>query len=405
MFNFLSSIPKASQGIFLVPDGLQPTIIESQVILTCSAMLKKGINIEIWSLCGTINEYSEAKKRILKLKRFGVPIFIFKGIKTGLPLSEFINALILVCWLLRRERKPSFIHCRTEYSAMLAILIKIIIGSKVIWDSRGDTVSEYKLFIKDKPFIRRLLSSISIFSVKYRLMLSKNFADYKIFVSESLRNLYIKNHKKNSFIIPCVADKTYFYFSPKLRETSRAEMSLIPSDVVLIYVGSMALWQCVNDTIKIINDHLSSSDKHKAIIITPDKKEFISQFPPDTRHRLICRSVSLIDVNKYLNAADYAIFLREKNNINKVASPVKFAEYCMAGLPILMTDAVEQSFSYAIKLGNLVHVELGETIKLPERFNNEKRLAVSSRTRLLLSNTKTKKTLYEIYKEIFKQTN
>lgn len=387
-----------SKGIFLMFGGLPSTVIESQVILTSLAMIKEGIDIEIWSFCGTRKTYNEAQRRLPTLSDHGVPISLFRGVGQMLPLSEFINALILGYWLFRYKKKPPFIHCRTEYPTAIAILLKPIIGSKIIWDARGDTESEFRLYIKEMPMVKRLLSPITLLSIKFRLLLSKTFADWCIFVSDSLRSLYIKEDKYNYAVIPCVADKKHFFFSSELREITRNKLRLLPTDVVLIYSGSMTLWQCIDETIKLIKDHLITSDSHKAIILTPDTEKFLSHFSLDFRHKLLCCSVSLIDVNQYLNSADYAIFIRESHKINKVASPVKFAEYSLAGLPIIMTDAVDQAFLYAGDIGNIIQFKFGESLNLPKKLDDTERLEINRKAKLLLSHDKVKKVFYQMHK-------
>ena len=46
------------------------------------------------------------------------------------------------------------------------------------------------------------------------------------------------------------------------------------------------------------------------------------------------------DVFNYLSLADYGILLREDTWTNRVASPVKFAEYLNAGLDVIISDNV-----------------------------------------------------------------
>jgi hypothetical protein len=205
---------------------------------------------------------------------------------------------------------------------------------------------------------------------------------------------------KNTTVIPCLADKKYFFFNHNLREVTRKKFSIQPDEIVLIYSGSMALWQCIDETIELIKDHLRAGENHKTIILTPDIELFINYFPSEIRHRIICLSVGLTEVNQYLNAADYAIFLRRKNLINKVASPVKFAEYCLAGLPIIMTDAVDQAYDFAINIGNLVRFEFGKCIILKEITSNTQRLVISMKSEELLSREKLVYSFSEMYKSL-----
>jgi len=46
------------------------------------------------------------------------------------------------------------------------------------------------------------------------------------------------------------------------------------------------------------------------------------------------------EVPGYLAAADVGLLLREPCLVNRVASPVKFAEYLAAGLPVLLTEQI-----------------------------------------------------------------
>jgi hypothetical protein len=384
-------------GIFLIL-GLQPTVIESQVILTCRALIDQCINIEIWSLCSSRKSYNDAQIHLSKWDGYGIRFTLFRGVRSGIPFSELMNAVIFGYKLFIHKKKPSFIHCRTEYPTVVALLLKPILGTKVIWDSRGDSKSEFILYIKELPKIKRLLSPVALLQIRIRLLLSKKFADWCIFVSESLRNIYFTDHKNNYTVIPCVADKKYFFFNQELRELTRNKLSLQPSDVVLIYSGSMALWQCIDETINLIEDHLRANENHKAIILTPDSNKFLTRFPSGIRHRLICCSVGLQEVNQYLNAADFAIFLRRKNIINQVASPVKFAEYSLAGLPIIMTDAVDQAYNYSVNIGNLVNFDFEEGLNLVEKNTDSQRLVISMKSEELLSRDNLINSLSEIYK-------
>lgn len=48
----------------------------------------------------------------------------------------------------------------------------------------------------------------------------------------------------------------------------------------------------------------------------------------------------------YLCAADVGLLLREKHLMNEVASPGKFAEYALSGLPIIMTSSAGEWTEY-----------------------------------------------------------
>ena len=125
-------------------------------------------------------------------------------------------------------------------------------------------------------------------------------------------------------------------------------------DIVIAYVGSTMIWQCVPETIVLMEQALRANASVKVLIVTPDQDVFEDKFPIDLRDRVCITSGSLHEMNRYLSAADFGVLLRKSNSINKVASPVKFAEYSLAGLTVVTTDAVEQVKEIGQRLGNTV---------------------------------------------------
>ncbi len=57
----------------------------------------------------------------------------------------------------------------------------------------------------------------------------------------------------------------------------------------------------------------------------------------------------------YYRLCDYGLLLREKSITNKVASPVKFAEYLYAGLRVLISPEIGD-YSEMVSYYNLGHV-------------------------------------------------
>jgi hypothetical protein len=59
---------------------------------------------------------------------------------------------------------------------------------------------------------------------------------------------------------------------------------------------------------------------------------------PDDRVRVLRAPHS--EVVGWLNASDAGILLRERHPVNAVASPTKFAEYLLTGLPVVINDGI-----------------------------------------------------------------
>jgi hypothetical protein len=64
----------------------------------------------------------------------------------------------------------------------------------------------------------------------------------------------------------------------------------------------------------------------------------IQKLQSEFKNQVICKKVNHNKVPEYLIAADYGLLIREESITNKVASPVKFAEYLACGLKVIISE-------------------------------------------------------------------
>ena len=348
---------KQRSGIFLLYEGLPPTIIESQVLAHVRSMGDVGIHMEVWTFAVTRNAYAEGMAALPRLQNSfpTVKIRLFRGFRPALPFSEWYNVCLLLFWLWWLKVLPSFIHARTEHATAIAAIAKPKMRFWLVWDARGDTLSEFKAATSRLPSIFKWLAPLNTIAISKRLSAAKRHCDAAIFVSNALRNLQGSTLPvERTLVVPCLADENLFYFDPGLRESARQKLRYKITDIVIVYVGSTAIWQCVPETIAIMEQVLRENNACKALVVTPNVNEFTEKFSPDLRDRIFVTSGGLGEMNQYMNAADFGILLRKIDPINKVASPVKFAEYSLTGLVVLATDAVDQVTTIGKSLGNIV---------------------------------------------------
>ncbi len=391
--------PDGKKGLFLLFGGFSPTIIQSQVVTHIESMRRIGFDIDVWVSAESREIYESSCAQADSLKKHcNVPIKVFKGVRANLPFSEVFNAALLLRMLHRDNVRPSFIHCRTEYAATVAALIKPWKHFRLIWDSRGDRTSEYLLVRRDWSLLKRILCLHAYWNIRCRLAAADRFADAAIFVSEPLRKLHARSvAERSTEIIPCVAESAYFHFSPEVRSSVRDELHFAPSDKVLLYSGSTAPWQCLSESIALIEHLIRTDPSVKALILTPhvDKvQQYLRHIP---KERVVLRSVAMREVNRYLNAVDYGILLRRKNAINHVAFPVKFAEFCLAGLPVIMTDAVSPIFAVSQRLQNSIPYDFDMPFRLPCPLPDESRKRIAKDAKQEVS----RDSVLEKYKRIY----
>jgi hypothetical protein len=155
-------------------------------------------------------------------------------------------------------------------------------------------------------------------------------------------------------VIPCLAPEADFFFDPELRARVRADLGMVADETVYIYSGSLAAYQCFDETIAAFGAVLASGVPARLIVLTPDVERAVKKASGVPADRVICKAVPHRDVNGYLNAADVGMLLRDSTPVNAVAFPTKFAEYAMTGLKVMMKDMPPACVDAARELGNFL---------------------------------------------------
>ncbi len=337
--------------VFLSYEGVTDTIFESQVLEHC----EKFPAIHLFLLPNNIAAYNKSKLYMEKNSK-NFKISLLRSFNQKIPLSELINALQLYKVFKENKIKDPIIHARSDYAAAVATLLKLLISCTVIWDCRGDTVSEQKLANCDngspmEAFMRML-------AIKNRIWIARRFSDAIIFVSTALRDTISQNHR-NTFIIPCCSNGEKFYYDNQLRLIKRKELNISNPTTVFIYSGSTTgKYHIFDRTVELFQKIQNENQDVLFIILTPNINDAEEKLKDKNIKNFILKCVNMDGVNEYLNAADYGVILRDKSNVNYVSSPVKFSEYSMAGLRIITTNNIHQTQELKMKLNNIEFCDL-----------------------------------------------
>ena len=129
---------------------------------------------------------------------------------------------------------PSFIHARTEHATAIAAIAKPIMRFWLVWDARGDTLSEFKAATPRLPSIFKWLAPLNTIAISKRLSAANRHCDAAIFVSNALQNLQGRTLPVGrTLVVPCLADESLFYFDPGLRESARQKLHYRDTDIVI----------------------------------------------------------------------------------------------------------------------------------------------------------------------------
>jgi len=243
---------------------------------------------------------------------------------------------------LRRNRARSF------FPALIGILLKYFYrrSIKVIYDNRGLYIDEHiyggrigKSSIKEKIFRRleniilKKCDSIVVVSNKFKIHL----LDYKIFPVKKIKNK-----------IEVIPNRTRIY--PNQDDVFRNKL-IQEEKVVCAYSGSLAVWQGTNLFYDIFNSLTIAFQAIYFKILTyeqhllPGFSKYFLRFGD----RIQILNVSQDKVFNELVRSNFGLLFRPKHILSKVCSPIKFAEYLAAGLPVIVNEGIGDTEEIIIK--------------------------------------------------------
>jgi glycosyltransferase involved in cell wall biosynthesis len=285
----------------------------------------------------SLRNYFASRKKIKVLDNKAIIIPMFPGIA-----NWKWNAIILFIFLL--VIKPHYVIARGVFSANIALIVKKHKRIKVCYDGRGAESFEAKEY---NVLANKLLES-KIFELEKTAVLQ---SDFRIAVSHKLVQ-YWKEHfgySDNKFeVIPCTLPYSFTVQKNDSKEQILNEINYTSSDIILVYSGSNAGWQSFNLMGDYLDEQLVKNNNIKLLFLSGTNKqiEFLKNKYPE-RVKVLWVEQSL--VNNYLSVCDYGLLIREKSITNKVASPLKFAEYLACGLKVIISESIGDYTDFVIK--------------------------------------------------------
>ena len=377
----MASSPKILLVLF---EGLADTVIESQVLLHARELGRMGIaEFEIWAVACVEPLYTRSLAARDKAQALAdCPVEVVRGVRPALPFSTFLNGRRLARRLARHEGRFDLVHGRTDYSAVVCARLKRSGGFELVWDCRGDSVAEFAERFKGQSWLCRLARAAKMGLLERQRRAAARACDRAIFVTDELRMLAAADlGAKPWAIVPGAASDELFRFDPALRQEARAALGLAPGDRLLVYRGSLAPYQCFDETLALYGALRARDPRTRLLVLTPALDEARKRIDRAGVAGVDLRKAPIGEVNRYLNASDAAFMLRAPTDVNRVAFPTNFAEYCLAGLPVIMSGAVPAAHRMARTFGNLVEVPGEGALAWPEAYDRA-RVARTARQHL-----------------------
>lgn len=336
------------------------------------------------------------KKQLKGLKKSTKLYAGFLFLFPSKSLFYFVNALIIFCKISKYfiKYQEILIFSRAIIGKEITFIRKISpVKILFYFDARAAAAEENKyLSIKEHDFsLGRYIMLANIYYLVYNTLCAAD----KVFIVSNVLKKYFQDmynlYDKEFVLYPCLSDSNKFYFDLNIRNELRQKLQIPEQTRVYIYSGGIdSAWHITERMFAFLNE-LFKHEKNSmliCLIINPTGLDMMLNEFPELKSRFLSFSVPNNEVFKFLNASDYGILFRENTIMNNVASPTKFAEYILCGLPVLITEGIGDYSEYAIthNLGVLIREDV---LKYPERFDN-KRFVEKSFDRNYISGIGTK---------------
>lgn len=274
---------------------------------------------------------------------------------TVYPILGSLKNIKLTSFLLYIHRNRQVAFCR----GALAFSIARERYKKCIYDGRAAVEAEVKEYnVTQDENIDKLFIKAELEAIKK--------ADYLMSVSSILINYWEKKlnkkiPKEKYTIIPCTLTS----------KTNKINKQNNTSSIKIVYSGGVGPWQSFEKMVILLENVLKKQSNVELLFLTK-KNKHIEYLTKKYKGRVSRKWLNHSEVYEALYRCDYGILLREDKVTNRVASPVKFAEYLNAGLKVIISPNIGDfsDFTQRNSCGLIVNNE----IPLLEKNNDKNRI-------------------------------
>jgi len=344
---------KKARIVYLVWRETLSSVLESQIIRPASC-LPASIEAEILAVTPVGQLARTAlRQRVRNVVETGRKHGLNVRIVLGGPTRARHAWAALEKWSIFRALRaaaatplPTVIHARGSVATAWALRFKEEIQSavRVVFDCRGDEPAEAVASAGGDPTRHENWSDAlrRLHTAAMDQEANACSSDAIICVSNVLASRLIERHcvpRSKIVVVPCCVDSKIGLDG--IREEARERFGLTDRFVV-VYLGSLEWYQLPHECLRIFKLIKSVRKDAYFLAITTDAegmKAVVNASGVGAGDHTIT-SLAGDEVPFALKAGDVGLLLRAPHPVNEVASPVKFAEYLAAGLPVILTPRI-----------------------------------------------------------------
>jgi glycosyltransferase involved in cell wall biosynthesis len=350
-------MPSDARFLFVVGEGPDATVIDSQVVDTVVAVAREGVRFDLLFLANPkpmLRKRRYYRERLREISaRTGAEARIRPTPRRKSGLGRLFATGVLAAELLRSSGRL-VIHARTDLSAYFAARVARL-GDRVryVYDARGDFEGEMRMHAEaaGTPPAQLERDLRQAFAMRQTAI---DGAAHVLCVSTVLRDRFVALHgldPARCTVVPCVADADKFGLDEAARAAMRGTLG-IEDRFVVVYPGRFGAWHYNEETFAVVRGLMDADPSVFFLVLTPDTDAaaaFATRMLPNGRYEI--RSARHDEVPRYLCASDLGILLRAPHPTNEVACPTKFAEYVLAGLPVLISSGIGDCSPFVARNG------------------------------------------------------
>jgi glycosyltransferase involved in cell wall biosynthesis len=337
--------PRRLRSLYIAYASVTDGLIQTQAIAYLADLVAQGHVIHLLSFEEemTIAQKRQWRKR---LKQQGIIWHSLRYHKRPtVPATAFdVLAGTAVGLRLIKRYHLQAVHARSHVAVAMGIMLKRLLGTKLIFDIRGLAAEEHA----DAGNWQRDGMAYKVTNAGEKA--GVNNADANVVVTPKMREVLfgdqmpLDGQEGRPFVqlIPGCADVTRIVAQGERRNEMRAQLGL-EDKTVLVYVGKIGSWYMhseMADFFAIAKEEIPNL--HFLVLTQSDHELMKAEFE---RHGIKSQDYTLAaspahEVGAYLAAADFAIYFIIPLPSKKSAFPVKLGEYWAAGLPVVCNPGV-----------------------------------------------------------------
>lgn len=323
--------------LFLCDQSIVSPILRSQGFPLLRELAKRGWRCHVISLEDRLNLNLQCQIRKFVHLYPGVEFHAFRlprwpkwfGVPWNFQKIIFFH-VIFYRWV---QRFPDLlIHSRSYFPTFGCLLIRRFYGGKLIFDHRGLVIEEH---LQEGLWTKSgLIEKLMRWLLKQALLT----ADHVVTVSNRATKYLSVNYNvpmKKMTTIPNSFDPNRFLLDQAIDYNSNRTM---------VYLGGVKYWQNPKRIGEASEFYLNLIPDSKVKIFSYENPDTIlAQISDKNRPRLIYDKLSPDVVPYHLSNASFGVIFRDddiESYRSDICSPIKFAEYLICGLPVIVQDRI-----------------------------------------------------------------